>query len=490
MKVELKQPQAIYELGQRANQEDNIWPKAGQATDKDFFFILCDGMGGHEHGEVASRIVSETLAAYLQTHANPDTVVDDQVLHDALEAAYQELDRADDEAAKKMGTTLCLLLFHRGGLTTLHIGDSRIYHIRPAANKLLYQSKDHSLVYDLYQAGEITYEEMATSPQKNIITRAMQPGKDNRCRPAIVHITDLKPGDYLYICSDGMLEQMDNDALCQLFSSKNTDEEKRLQLIEATKDNKDNHSAYFVAVGGVMTGEGDENLLDDEQTSKDNALNIPRVLSAVEEDVEVVAQPVEDAVRPGVRMDSHGLNSPKNSGNAKAKIVLGAVFALAVLACCYLFLGGKKEKTDNASAPATEKLGDIKSESESSSSLNKPITRSKNEANSVREGIGEKSESKESKTSKRENVKGNDKQKSDAKTSGNTRKEFEEVGSKLKGDDSDDPNSASKVKTPSTDGSNNDKLERFKQSQKTEKAPSRPKPKGGEKNPGFPVHSV
>lgn len=388
MKVELKQPQAIYELGQRANQEDNIWPKAGQATDKDFFFILCDGMGGHEHGEVASRIVSETLADYLQTHANPDTVVEDRLLLDALEAAYQELDRADDEAAKKMGTTLCLLLFHRGGLTTLHIGDSRIYHIRPAANKLLYQSKDHSLVYDLYQAGEITYEEMATSPQKNIITRAMQPGKDNRCRPAIVHITDLKPGDYLYICSDGMLEQMDNDALCQLFSSKKTDEEKRLQLIEATKDNKDNHSAYFIAVGGVMTGEGDENLLDDEQTSKDNALNIPRILSAVEEDVEVVAQPVEASVSQGVRMDYHDSKSPKNSGNAKAKIVLGAVFALAILACCYLFLGGKKEKTDNASAPATEKLGDIKSESESSSSLNKPITRENRGDNSDERGGG------------------------------------------------------------------------------------------------------
>lgn len=490
MKVELKQPQAIYELGQRANQEDNIWPKVGQATDKDFFFILCDGMGGHEHGEVASRIVSETLAEYLRTHANPDTVVDDQLLLDALEAAYVELDRADDEAAKKMGTTLCLLLFHRGGLTTLHIGDSRIYHIRPAANKLLYQSKDHSLVYDLYQAGEITYEEMATSPQKNIITRAMQPGKDNRCRPAMVHITDLKPGDYLYICSDGMLEQMDNDALCRLFSSKKTDEEKRLQLIEATKDNKDNHSAYFVAVGGVMTGEGDENLLDDEQTSKDNALNIPRILSAVEEDVEVVAQPVEEPVQQGVRMDYHGSKSPKNNGNAKAKIILGAVLALAVLACCYLFLGGKKEKTDNASAPATEKLGDTHYESDPSAIPTKPITRGGNADGPARERIERSTESKGGKSSKRDDVKENGKQKADSKASDKTKNQLEEAKDKLTGGASEDPYSASKGDKTTNKGSEGSKLKRFKESQKRQSQPSQQKPEGGSKNPGYPVQSA
>ena len=61
MKIAIRQPQAIYELGQRDNQEDSIWPLQGQATDQDFFFILCDGMGGHEHGEVASRIVSQSL---------------------------------------------------------------------------------------------------------------------------------------------------------------------------------------------------------------------------------------------------------------------------------------------------------------------------------------------------------------------------------------------------------------------------------------------
>lgn len=360
MKIAIRQPQAIYELGQRDNQEDSIWPLQGQATDQDFFFILCDGMGGHEHGEVASRIVSQSLAQYLRDHVNPEEIVSDQVLGEALEAAYQALDQADDEAAKKMGTTLCLLLFHRGGLTTMHIGDSRIYHVRPSAKKLLYQSKDHSLVYDLYQAGEISYEEMATSPQKNIITRAMQPGKDNRCKPSVVHITDLRPGDYLYICSDGMLEQMDNDALCQLFSSQDSDEAKRQQLIEATKGNKDNHSAYFVGIASVSSGEGDESLLDDEQTSKDNALNIRPVFEAEEvaSDVEEVSV-VEETPRVGQPLRPQPLRpQPQAPKGGKGKLVLGAAAAFVALACAYFFLTPKEEKAAAPLVPHTEKIGD------------------------------------------------------------------------------------------------------------------------------------
>lgn len=360
MKIAIRQPQAIYELGQRDNQEDSIWPLQGQATDQDFFFILCDGMGGHEHGEVASRIVSQNLAQYLRDHVNPEEIVSDQVLGEALEAAYQALDQADDEAAKKMGTTLCLLLFHRGGLTTMHIGDSRIYHVRPSAKKLLYQSKDHSLVYDLYQTGEISYEEMATSPQKNIITRAMQPGKDNRCKPSVVHITDLRPGDYLYICSDGMLEQMDNDALCQLFSSQDSDEAKRQQLVEATKGNKDNHSAYFVGIASVSSGEGDESLLDDEQTSKDNALNIRPVFEAEEvaSDVEEVSV-VEETPRVGQPLRPQPLRpEPQAPKGGKGKLVLGAAAALVALACAYFFLTPKEEKAAAPLVPHTEKIGD------------------------------------------------------------------------------------------------------------------------------------
>ena len=318
MKIEIYQPQAIWELGQRNNQEDSIFPAFGEATDDDRLFILCDGMGGHEHGEVASQTVCKAMSDTLLS-LSKQSFTDDDLL-DALQTAYRQLDCLDNSHLRKMGTTLCLLYFHQGGLTAAHIGDSRIYHIRPKENRILYQSRDHSLVYDLYQAGEISYEEMRTSPQKNIITRAIQPGEESRVRPAIVHIADIQPGDYFYICSDGMLEQMDNDELCRLLSTDGSDEKKRMQLIAATSDNKDNHSAYLIHIKEVMREAGDNMLLDDEQTSKDNAVNIrPQSQS---DDVSIVS-------RPTPKPQAEVRKSPKRG------------YALyALLAACIILVGG------------------------------------------------------------------------------------------------------------------------------------------------------
>lgn len=318
MKIEIYQPQAIWELGQRNNQEDSIFPAFGEATDDDRLFILCDGMGGHEHGEVASQTVCKAMSDTLLS-LSKQSFTDDDLL-DALQTAYRQLDCLDNSHLRKMGTTLCLLYFHQGGLTAAHIGDSRIYHIRPKENRILYQSRDHSLVYDLYQAGEISYEEMRTSPQKNIITRAIQPGEESRVRPAIVHIADIQPDDYFYICSDGMLEQMDNDELCRLLSADGSDEKKRMQLIAATSDNKDNHSAYLIHIKEVAHEAGDDLLLDDEQTSKDNALNIrPQSQS---DDVSIVS-------RPTPKPQAEVRKSPKRG------------YALYVLlAVCIILVGG------------------------------------------------------------------------------------------------------------------------------------------------------
>lgn len=339
MKISIYQPQAIYEQGKRGNQEDAIYPRLGEATDKDELFILCDGMGGHEKGEVASNTVSKAMAEYLIKVANTSATVTDDVLLNALEYAYQQLDKLDDGAAKKMGTTLCLLLFHRGGLTAMHIGDSRIYHIRPSEHRIVYQSKDHSLVYDLYQAGEITYDEMKTSPQKNIITRAIQPGKDNRVRPSIVHIADIQPDDYFYICSDGMLEQMENNELCSLLSANGSDDKKRQQLIAATADNSDNHSAYLIHINNVAMDEGDESLIDDEQTSSDNAINIkPQATEEDEEDEVRIVEPAPVEATPII--PPHKKATSKKSLLATIALAIVAILVAIVAVSQY---GGKKE---------------------------------------------------------------------------------------------------------------------------------------------------
>ncbi len=283
MKISLYPPLSIQEIGQRPNQEDSI------AQWDNRLFVLCDGMGGHEKGEVASQSVCKSLVKWFGENIKDDSFSDDQ-LREAIEYAYQQLDQYADGNLKQMGTTLTLLYKYKQGVTAAHIGDSRIYHIRPGVG-VLYQSRDHSLVFDLFQAGEISYEEMQNFTQKNVITRAMTPGLENRHRADIIHITDIQSGDYFYMCSDGMLEQMSNDELLILLSSDATDEEKQKRLIEATVNNQDNHSAWLIHIKEVIEEKGDEAHENEEPTARCNAINIiPKVIAANEDDVVIVEE--------------------------------------------------------------------------------------------------------------------------------------------------------------------------------------------------------
>lgn len=285
MKISLYPPLSIHEIGQRTNQEDTI------AQWDNRLFVLCDGMGGHEKGEVASQTVCQSLVKWFENNIKDNSFSDDLFLA-ALEQAYSELDTFDNVTLRKMGTTLTLLYIHSEGITAAHMGDSRIYHIRPNVG-VLYQSRDHSLVFDLFQSGEISYDEMQNFAQKNIVTRAMTPNEDNRMRPDIIHITDIQPGDFFYMCSDGMLEQMNNNELAALLSSNVSDEEKRQHLIAATANSQDNHSAWLIHVKDIIREKGDEQLINEEPTARCNAINIiPNVIAENEEDDVVIVKKV------------------------------------------------------------------------------------------------------------------------------------------------------------------------------------------------------
>lgn len=264
MKLTLK-AYTIYELGQRANQEDAIFPKHGAVQDTDRLFILCDGMGGHESGEVASStvcaVMSRSVLRSLEGQEEPEFT--QEMLLQALDDAYDALDQKDNGADKKMGTTMTFLKFHRKGCTIAHIGDSRVYHIRPgkdaADTQILFQTRDHSLVNDLIDVGELTPEEAKTFRQKNVITRAMQPNMDRRCKADIQEITDIRPGDYFYMCSDGMLEEMEEEHIRFNFSAQTGSDENKIRiLVEATSQNQDNHSAIVVHILDVEGGVSDE----------------------------------------------------------------------------------------------------------------------------------------------------------------------------------------------------------------------------------------
>ena len=151
-------------------------------------------------------------------------------------------------------TFLCL---HANGATVAHIGDSRVYQLRPATKhspaRIVFHTRDHSLVNDLVKIGEITEEEALHHPQKNVITRAMQPCQEQRARADIAHLTDIKPGDYFYMCSDGMLEQSTDENILNIITKPNsTDEEKLEMLRSVTEENKDNHTAHLIHIEKVI----------------------------------------------------------------------------------------------------------------------------------------------------------------------------------------------------------------------------------------------
>ena len=336
MKITLFPPLSIHEIGQRDNQEDAI------AQWDDHLFVLCDGMGGHEKGEVASQTVCQSLAAWFQKNVNPDEPFTDDQLREAIEFAYTELDKYADGSPKQMGTTLTLLYIGGSGVTAAHMGDSRIYHIRPDFG-VLYQSRDHSLVFDLFQAGEITYEEMATYPQKNMVTRAMTPGEDNRMRPDIIHITDIQPDDYFYMCSDGMLEQMSNDELESIIASDSSDEKKRQQLIVATANNQDNHTAWLIHIKDVIKEKADEQLVNEELTAKCNALNIKPVMiqteSGDDSDVEVIDEEEGDVV-----LIPSSSPIKKKPSFSLFKLIIAAVMFIIIMIAAWVLFGGEDNK--------------------------------------------------------------------------------------------------------------------------------------------------
>ena len=257
MKFQLHQPQAINELGNRSNQEDAIYPVMGEASADQRVFVVCDGMGGLDKGEVASAAVSKALGEMAKAICDVVPKFSDDDFRQCLTKAYNALDAADTKKEATMGTTMTFLCFHDGGCLVAHIGDSRVYHLRPSLgteNGVLFRTRDDSLVQQMYENGEITYEEMRTSPKKNIILKGMQPYQMERTTATLTHITDVKPGDYFYLCTDGMLEKMDDKELVSILAGKESDEQKRQRLIDATAGNSDNHSAYLIQVKEVSEG--------------------------------------------------------------------------------------------------------------------------------------------------------------------------------------------------------------------------------------------
>ena len=167
-------------------------------------FAVADGMGGHAAGEVASEIAVRVLSELAPEH--PDG--------EALAHAVKEANRAVIQAAREgrgrqgMGTTMTAAMLEGERLVIAQVGDSRAYLLHQG--KLQQLTRDHSLMADMIEAGQLTTEEARTHPQRSVITRAL--GSDAHLHPDIYEI-NVETGDRLLICSDGLSGMIFDDQI-------------------------------------------------------------------------------------------------------------------------------------------------------------------------------------------------------------------------------------------------------------------------------------
>lgn len=239
-------PISLYDTGGRPANEDYIYPFSGSATPDHALFMVCDGVGGLKKGDVASRTVAQTIARVLEQCPQPP--VREDVLR-AVALAHQALSEAAtrNPQLEGMATTLALAYLHGTQALIAHIGDSRVYHFR--AGQVLWRTKDHSWVQEMMDRQVLTPEEARDHPRRNLITRAIQAGAEAPV-PDFHLLQDLRPGDLLFLCSDGVGERIPEHELPGLLFA-SPDPERNLQAIYrlCSQTRGDNFSAWLIPIG-------------------------------------------------------------------------------------------------------------------------------------------------------------------------------------------------------------------------------------------------
>ena len=222
-------------------------------------YVVADGMGGHSSGEVASRIAVDTLADFFRQTGEDEEATwpykEDRTLSYEENRISQSVKLANlriyeksltHTKYKQMGTTLVALLFHDGFASAAHVGDSRIYMFREGELEQL--TEDHSLLNDYKKIANLTKEEEANFPHKNIIVRAL-----GMKETVIVDVRTVEPqdGDIFLLCSDGLTGEVTDEGITQILSECDGKLELAVErLIQSACDHggKDNVTAVLVQV--------------------------------------------------------------------------------------------------------------------------------------------------------------------------------------------------------------------------------------------------
>lgn len=239
---------------ERLNNEDALFTFSSEFDDNEgsvFFgiFLVADGMGGHQNGEIASRLAAQSVSKFLIDKCFEDIVYEGQydfgenfegILKDAVSSAQNQIQRQ----VLGGGTTLTLAMVIGDQIFTAHVGDSRLYAIGEEGSLHL-RTRDHTLVKRLVDLGEITENEASNHPQRNVLYQAL--GQSDSFEPDIDHFL-MDIGSRLMICSDGLWSVVDEQQIASIIANGHTLEEVTCELVRAANDSggPDNISVILV----------------------------------------------------------------------------------------------------------------------------------------------------------------------------------------------------------------------------------------------------
>lgn len=212
-------------------------------------FIVADGMGGHEHGEIASSVAARVMAEHLLSNLHglfTGGSMDSQStsLQEILGSGVAAVQRAVTSKAPGGGTTLTAALALGSQVVLAHVGDSRAYLIR-TSGEMHAVTQDHSLVQRLIELGELNEEEARVYPHRNVLYRAV--GQVEPLHPDI-HSHEFPQPGYLLICSDGLWGVVSDADIFRIIQKSETVDDACRQLVEAANNEggPDNISVILV----------------------------------------------------------------------------------------------------------------------------------------------------------------------------------------------------------------------------------------------------
>ena len=203
----------------RSNNEDSYFAK--KYSDEVSLYIVADGLGGYEGGEIASRLLTIKMSRYFEEHLNDDlkdeSIVSD-ILLTALDKINGEIYKMEKSSPKYngMGTTIVLVAVIYNKVYYLSVGDSRLYYISNDRNSIKQITEDDTYVNTLLKTNAIEQKDVENHPQKHVLTKARGVFKDIKTE---LHALNETSG-YLLLCTDGLTNMLDNEAILQVLQMK------------------------------------------------------------------------------------------------------------------------------------------------------------------------------------------------------------------------------------------------------------------------------